>query len=147
MLTLQITFQLGEHLLVGQNRTNTAFSRRYGSSFGKNHIYSNITLTKLLEGVFLRMNIIVCWHFVTNLHVVDTLVHERRSRKFCIVGSTGPLSLRTPTIFTNSIQDVKWRVESHVRTWCSYPNLKVFSIDLQRGKLTKKGRGAKLQVF
>jgi len=57
-----------------------------------------------------------------SLHVVDTLVHERRPRKLCRVGSTGPLSSRTPTIFANSVWDVKWRVESHVWTWCPLPN-------------------------
>jgi len=50
----------GQTPLVGQDRTNIAFSHRYGSSSGMNHIYSNSVLTRSLEGVFLRMNTIVC---------------------------------------------------------------------------------------
>ena len=34
--------QLGKHLLVGQNRTNITFSRRYDFSSEMNRIYSNI---------------------------------------------------------------------------------------------------------
>ena len=60
MITLQITLQLGEHLLVGQNKTSITFSRSYGSSFEMNHIYLNIVLTRSLEDIFLRMNIVVC---------------------------------------------------------------------------------------
>jgi len=76
-----------------------------------NRIYSNIVLTRSLEGVFLRMSTIMCWYFVMSMHAMNTLVPTRLLRKFCRVGSIGLLYSRTPLNFANSVQNVKWRIE------------------------------------
>jgi len=52
------------------------------------------------------MRTIVCWLFVMSLLAVDSSVPARLLRKFCRVGSIGPLYSKTPSNFANSVQDV-----------------------------------------
>ena len=78
------------------------------TSFGRNHIFSNIVPTKSLGDALPMERLRVFYLFVTSLHAVDILVPVRLLKMCYKVGSIGPYCSKMPLNFARHSLDAKW---------------------------------------
>jgi len=95
MRILLIIWLPDNYPLNGQIRTSIAYLLRFGTSSGKNRIFSGTVLTRSFGDVYQRRNRGVTSIFAMTLHAEDTLVSAKPQRKSYKVSFTGPLCSKT----------------------------------------------------